>query len=286
MGKIRTRTLGDESVEEKQKKLQKERSKEKKAYKYKKSEEAQQKDVMGKIGVEVDSYEGVSGVGSELEKSISDSGQKDKKFQKKLSRKKKVNGKKYKESAKKVQKDKLYSLDEAINLVKEVKFANFDESVELHLNVEKKGLKGEISLPHSVGKNFRVAIVDDALIDRLENGFIEFDILICSPSYMPKLAKFARILGPKGLMPSPKVGTVSTEPEKVAEKFSKGAIRWKTEPKFPIIHQIVGKCSFDNNMLSENIVAFIKEVGISEINSVFISSSMGPSVKIDISTVR
>lgn len=198
---------------------------------------------------------------------------------------KKVRGKKYIEAKKKMGEKKMMKLTEAVELLKKAKYAAFDESVDLHMNVVKTGLRGEVELPHSTGKVVRVAIVNDTVLEQLAQGKIEFDVLITHPSFMSKLARFAKVLGPKGLMPNPKAGTVSATPEEVAKKFMKGTLRWKTEPKFPIIHQMIGKLSYDSKNLVENAQAFIDAVGKAQIKSVFITSSMGLSVGIEIEEV-
>ena len=194
---------------------------------------------------------------------------------------KKVRGKKYLEAKKKLGEVKKMKLAEAVELLKKAKYVSFDESVDIHMNVEKTGLRGEVELPHSTGKTVRVAIVSDTVLEQLANGKIEFDVLITHPSFMSKLARFAKVLGPKGLMPNPKAGTVSTNPEEVAKKFMKGTLRWKTEPKFPLIHQLIGKLSYDSKNLVENAQAFINAVGKAQIKSMFIASSMGPSIEIE-----
>ncbi|MFZ2026579.1 MAG: hypothetical protein WAV30_04810 [Microgenomates group bacterium] len=195
---------------------------------------------------------------------------------------KKVRGKKYLEAKKKMGEKKMMKLAEAIELLKKAKYASFDESVDLHMNVVKTGLRGEVELPHSTGKTVRVAIVNDTVLEQLAQGKIEFDVLITHPSFMSKLARFAKVLGPKGLMPNPKAGTVSATPDEVAKKFMKGTLRWKTEPKFPIIHQMIGKLSYDSKQLTENAQAFIDAVGKAQIKNVFIASSMGLSVGVEI----
>ncbi len=195
---------------------------------------------------------------------------------------KKVRGKKYLEAKKKLGTVKKMKLAEAVELLKKAKYVSFDESVDLHMNVEKTGLRGEVELPHSTGKTVRVAIVNDTVLEQLANGKIEFDVLITHPSFMSKLARFAKVLGPKGLMPNPKAGTVSANPEEVAQKFLKGTLRWKTEPKFPLIHQLIGKLSYDSKNLTENAQAFINAVGKAQIKAMFIASSMGPSIEIEI----
>ena len=195
---------------------------------------------------------------------------------------KKVKGAKYLKAKKMVDVKKAYTLPEAVALLKKMKYVSFDESVELHLNVDKTGLKGELDLPHSTGKMVKVAIVDDKVLNDLENGRIEFDILITHPSFMPKLAKYAKVLGPKGLMPNPKAGTISPNPEQVAKKFLKGMLRWKTEAKFPLIHQMIGKLSFDDAKLVENAKVFIEAVGRVHILQGYMTGTMTPAVRLDL----
>jgi large subunit ribosomal protein L1 len=99
---------------------------------------------------------------------------------------------------------------------------------------------------------------------------------------MAKLAKYARTLGPKGLMPNPKSGTVTPNPEEVAKKFSKGVLRWKGEPKFPLIHQLIGKVSLEDGAIAENAKAFIAAVGKPHIQAAFIKTTMSPGLKLDL----
>ncbi|OGK62834.1 hypothetical protein A2334_01315 [Candidatus Roizmanbacteria bacterium RIFOXYB2_FULL_38_10] len=194
-------------------------------------------------------------------------------------------GKKYLASKKQVDKKKKYSLEDAIILLKKMKYVSFDESVDLHLNVGKTGIRGEIELPHSTGKTVRVAIVNDAVLLELESGRMNFDILITHPSFMPRLAKYAKILGPKGLMPNPKAGTISPNPEEIAKKFLKGTLRYKTENKFPLIHQMVGKLSYEDKKLIENIRVFMNAVGKINILDAFLTSTMTPSIRIDLEKI-
>lgn len=265
MGKIRTRILGLADIEKQQKDDQKERSEEKVADK----------------AVEVEVSSTKAPVVKESKKGEKTSKPEEKK-ETKTNVSKKVRGKKYKAALKKLGEVKKMKLNEAVELLKKAKYVSFDESVDLHMNVEKTGMRGEVELPHSTGKTVRVAIVSDAVLEQLANGKIEFDVLITHPSFMSKLARFAKVLGPKGMMPNPKAGTVSTTPEEVAKKFMKGTLRWKTEPKFPIIHQLIGKLSYESKILTENAQAFINAVGKAQIKSMFIASSMGPSIEIEV----
>ncbi len=255
MGKVRTRFLGIDEIEEQQKKEAKERAERKKLEHADEPEE-------------------------ESEEAEKETKKKQKKTAPAVSARK--HGKKFAEARKKVDPKQSYKLTDAIELLKKVSFAKFDESVELHINVLKDGLRGEVSLPHATGRTVRVAVLDDAILKDIENGTIEFDVLIAHPSQMPKIAKFARVLGPKGLMPNPKAGTVSTEPEKTAEKFKKGSLRWKAEAKAPIIHQMVAKLSFETSQIEDNAKAFMESVGYKNIKEAYIAATMTPSVKLEI----
>lgn len=268
MGKIRSRVIGLEAVEKEQKEEQKKRSEEKKAEKKEKAVKTAV--VEEKVEVKEEKKEKKAEKKAKKEKAV---------VEEKI---KKVVGKRHMANTKLTDAKKLVTPTNAVALLKKMKKAGFDESVELHFNVTETGLKGEVELPHSTGKTVRVAIVDDALLDKLENGVIEFDVLVTHPSYMPKLAKFAKTLGPKGLMPNPKAGTISPKPEEVVKKYSKGLLRWKTEAKFPMIHQIVGKISYSDADLSENMIAFIKSVGKTNILSAYAKTTMSPSIKIDL----
>jgi large subunit ribosomal protein L1 len=122
-------------------------------------------------------------------------------------------------------------------------------------------------------------------VKKIETGTIDFDVLLATPDAMPKLARVARILGPRGLMPNPKSGTVTTKPEEVAKKFQGGQINFKTEAKFPILHMIVGKLSFGEAKLSENIKTAIAAVETRNIRNVTIKSTMSPGMKLDVASL-
>lgn len=190
-------------------------------------------------------------------------------------------GKKYRAAAEKISKDKEYSLEEAVKLMKENKIAKFDESVEVHIktNVDtKKGdqqVRGTVVLPHGTGKTKRVAVITSTGADEakaagadivggeeLIEGFakkIDFDVLVATPEMMPKLAKVAKVLGPKGLMPNPKTETVTTKIKETVEALKKGRAAFKNDDSANI-HQAVSKLSFDDAKIIENISAFIGAV--------------------------
>jgi large subunit ribosomal protein L1 len=201
----------------------------------------------------------------------------------------KPRSKKYQEMAKLVDKTKTYPLDQAIELIKKTSYTKFDGTVELHLNLnpvilgekkEKKDFRGSVSLPHGTGKQVRVIAADDAVLKDIEAGKINFDILVSHPSMMPKLAKVARILGPKGLMPNPKTGTVTGDVEKRIKELSHGQVNFKTEPENPIIHLIAGKVSFEDEKLIANINTIFDAVGRNKIIKATVASTMGPGIRV------
>lgn len=179
-------------------------------------------------------------------------------------------------------KNEAYPVAEAVKLLKEISPVKFDPSVELHLNLSVGKLNGEVQLPHGSGKTLKVEIASDKTLTKLNDNRIDFDVLIAPPAMMPKLAKYAKILGPKGLMPNPKNGTIANDPEAAAKKFSGGLIRYKSEPKAPLMHLTIGKLSFKENQLVDNLNAVIGSVQPKNIAAAFLCSSMSPSVRLEI----
>src|SRR3990167_2388418 len=192
---------------------------------------------------------------------------------------------KQKKEKKQVETGKKYSLKESISILKKIKYTKFDEAVELHVNLNKKGLRGEVSLPNSIGKTTRAVVVNQKVLDDIENGKIEFDVLITEPSFMPKLAKHAKVLGPRGLMPSPKTGTISDKPAEVLKKYTGGFIKWKSEQEAPLLHQMVGKISHEDKKLEDNVKALLAAVGKEQVESVYIKTTMSPGLKLDVETL-
>lgn len=191
-----------------------------------------------------------------------------------------VRGKKYLLSKKKVDVLKLYPLKEAINLVKETSFSKFDGKIEAHLSVVETGNLGEISFPHLEVGTKRIQLLDDKILAELKEGKINFDILIATTTTMPKLLPFARILGPKGLMPNPKNGTLTDKPEEAMKKLAVAKTIIKTESKAPVVHIIVGKVSQSEKELEANISELIKVIKAPKIKKMVLSATMGPGVKV------
>jgi large subunit ribosomal protein L1 len=193
-----------------------------------------------------------------------------------------VRGKKYVESKKKFDNSKVYSAPEAIKLVKETSYSKFDGTVELHMIVKKTGISASVALPHQAGKTKKVEIASDETIEKLKSGKIDFDILVATAATMPKIVPFARLLGPKGLMPNPKNGTLVPD-EKKAKSFSTGTVSLKTEKEAPLVHTVIGKVGQDAKELSENLEVIFKAFGGGkQIDKAYIKATMGPSVKVKI----
>ena len=275
MGKIRVKTFGspEEEAEDKKKSDQKKEAKK------------MGKAPGGKGGERVVSL-GVSQ--EEIEKEMESAAQtenanpeeKKGKSKKEKFAKKKIRSKRYQASVLNLDKTKTYSLKEALELLGKFQKTKFDETVELHLNTIKSGISGNITLPHGSGKVTRVAVASDETIAEIETGKISFDILVATPDMMPKLAKVARVLGPRGLMPNPKNGTITATPEEVVKKFEGGQMSFKTEAKAPLIHMIVGKFSFGEQKLADNIKSAIGAIKAENIQAITLKSTMSPGIKV------
>lgn len=289
MGKIRMKTLGDDELEQQQAVDAKKRREAKKVAKGEDvvvaAEAAPVMEMSAEAPIEAAP---VDAAPVEGEKAPKEKGAKEKAKEKAAKKaegaaKKSKTGKKALEARKKVDNMKKYSVADAVALVKTLTYVKFDETVELHMNMKEAGAKGEVTLPHGTGKELNVAIADEKLLKDIEAGTFNFDILITTPAFMPKLVPYARTLGPKGLMPNPKNGTVSDKPEEAAKKFKGGNVRFKAEPKAPLIHQAVGKMSLTEAQLVENIEALLEAVQKKNIMSAYVSGTMTPSIQLDLS---
>ncbi len=194
------------------------------------------------------------------------------------------NGKSIRAAKSKVDPQKKYGIEEAVKLVKTTNITKFVATVTLHVNLVAKDAptRVELTFPHMAGTAKRIAIVTDELLKDIEKGKIEFDILLTTPAFMPKLAKFARVLGPKGLMPSPKAGTVATDPEKKAKEFAAGKTVVKAEAKFPLMHVTVGKIDQPEAELIANIKALLDAVKLKNVTKATLASTMSPGIKLQL----
>lgn len=278
MGKIRVTTLGDETQEKKQKNEAKKRQEAKKTTKAPGMKGGERVVSVGPTEEEIEALEEKEKV-EEVK-----SEEKQEKKEKKQSKKNNKNPRstKYNSLLEGFDRAKVYNLSEALEVLEKLQRKKFDETVELHVNTLTPGVSGNITLPHGTGKKTKVAIADDKLIAEVEKGIISFDILVAEPAQMPKLAKVAKFLGPRGLMPNPKNGTISSNPQELVKKYEAGQVNFKTETKAPIIHLTVGKMSFGAKKLSENIEALIAAIKKQNIVNVTLKSTMSPGIKIKV----
>ena len=217
-------------------------------------------------------------------------------------------GKKYVEASNKVEKNKTYGVEEAVKLVKETSITKFDSSVEvaMNLNIDTKKsdqqLRGSIVLPNGTGKSKKILVLakgaaaaeakeagadfvgDTDLIDKIANeNWFDYDTIVATPEMMPALGKIGKVLGPKGLMPNPKTGTVTTTPAKTVTDIKKGMVEYRAD-SLGNVHGIIGKVSFDEKALSENLTYFINTIIKSKpttikgkfVKSISICTTMGP----------
>ena len=226
-------------------------------------------------------------------------------------------GKKYDDAAKRFDREALHNPIEALDLVKSLASAKFDETVELavRLGVDPRHadqiVRGSVSLPAGTGKDVRVAVFAageaaaeareagadivgaDDLVERVSGGFLDFDAAIATPDLMGQVGRLGRVLGPRGLMPNPRVGTVTTDVGKTVRELKGGRIEYRTD-KVGIIHVPIGKASFDHDRLLENFRAVVDELIRAKpaaakgryVRSVAVSSTMGPGVRIDPNRIR
>ncbi len=225
--------------------------------------------------------------------------------------------KKHQEAVKLIDRTKTYEIEEAVSLLKEVSKANFDETAEVafRLGVDPKKadqqIRGAMVLPHGTGKTQRVLVFakgekakeaeaagadyvgEGEYIEKINSGWFDFDVIVATPDMMAEVGKLGRVLGPRGLMPNPKTGTVTFEVEKAVNDIKAGKVEYRVD-KQSNVHVPFGKVSFENNKLAENLAAIIEQIvkvrpqsakGI-YIKNVSIASTMGPGIKIDVSNYK
>ncbi len=204
-----------------------------------------------------------------------------KKKAKKLEKKTSPRSKKYIQARSQVDKSKFLPVLEAIDLVKKLSYSSFVGTISADLVLQEVDNRIVVTLPHATGKTLRVAIVDDNLLKEIEANKLDFDILLTTPAFMPKLAKLARILGPKGLMPNPKNETIVADPEKKKAELLGGKTILKTERKAPLLHLTLGKADLESKKLAENLEAVLKVLG-EKVLKVTVAATMSPSVKVQL----
>ncbi len=225
-------------------------------------------------------------------------------------------GKKYRKALELVDTNAAYDLTEAVSLLKKTATTKFDASLEVHLRLgvdpthADQMVRSTVALPHGTGKEVRVIafVAEDKakeakeagaikagmeeIIEEIQKGFLDFDVAVATPDAMKSLAKVAKILGTKGLMPNPKAGTVTTEIAKTIKEIKKGKVEYRTD-KQAQIHQIFGKASFTEDQIKENLKAFLKAIVDTKpatvkgtyIKNIGVATTMGPGVRLDVSKV-
>ena len=224
--------------------------------------------------------------------------------------------KKYVEASSKLDKNTLYSLTDAVKLVKETSTTKFDSTVEvaIKLNIDSKKsdqqLRGSLVLPNGTGKTKKILVIakgaaatdaknagadyvgDVDMIQKIESeNWFDFDVIVATPEMMPQLGKIGKILGPKGLMPNPKTGTVTTDVKKAISDVKKGRVEYRTD-SYGNVHGLVGKVSFTEEQLKDNIKAFVSVILKSKpsvvkgvyVKNVSLSTTMGPGIKLDVNS--
>lgn len=193
-------------------------------------------------------------------------------------------GKKYQNAYQQVADMEPMEISQALELIEKTKVTSFDPSLEIHIHLSVGNIRGHVTLPGGASKAKKALIInEDNLedeISKIESGKINFDFLVVKPDMMPKIAKLAKVLGPKGLMPNPKTGTVTEDPEKFVKEVSGGRVEYRQD-KSNIIHLPVGKLSFGAEKLKANIDEVLKVMPQNKIKSVHINLTMGPSLKIN-----
>lgn len=227
--------------------------------------------------------------------------------QKKSKKQKHHLGANYKK-AKELIENKLYSTKEALELLPKTSFVKFDPAVEIHFGVSEKNIRGTVNFPHTKdqkkkekmylvftdkkfpSENKNVLWATEKTVEELESGRLkpakDFDVVVATPNFMPALAKVAKILGPRGMMPNPKNGTVTENIQKFLEDSSSSvSSEYKTDPSTPVVHIKIGKLSQKPEELAENLKALTASIGSSKIKKAWLTTTMGPAIKIDSATL-
>lgn len=210
----------------------------------------------------------------------------------------KYRSKKYKESSEKVEKSKRYPVTQAIDLAKESSYSKFDGSLEAHLSTNSKNIRGLVSLPFASGKKLKILafgkgaeesgadiVGDDAKLNEIIRGVTGFDVIVTTADWMPKLARAAKVLGPRGLMPSPKNGTITSDLKKAVTEIQSGKVEYKTQKDSQVIHLTLGKVSQPTDEISQNIKVLINAIGKTKAKKLVLSPTMGVGVKVDLQSI-
>lgn len=212
--------------------------------------------------------------------------------------KKKVRSKKYQERLEGIERNKVYNLNDAIEVAKKASYTKFDGTIEIHINTTSKNVRGLIALPFAAGKKLKVIafgkgaqdsgadiIGNDEELGKIEKGRTDFDVLVTTAEWMPKLARAAKVLGPRGLMPNPKNGTITEDLKKAITEIQSGKVEYKSEKGAQVIHLGLGKVSQPSEQVYQNVKVLLTAIGKSKVKKATLAPTMGPGVKIDLGSV-
>ncbi len=192
-------------------------------------------------------------------------------------------GSKYLKARKLIDQSKVYLPKEAVSLLVKTAWANFNEAAEAHLVIKQKGFSAQVNFPYDQGKKKVIAVADDEkTMAKIKSGNIDFDVLLATPKAMTKLVPYARILGPRGLMPNPKEGTITDNPTKRAKELEEAGIKVKTEKNFPLMHVVFGRLNQKEAELEENLKFLVRTISSQNIEKLVITSTMGPGINVKV----
>lgn len=225
-------------------------------------------------------------------------GKKSKRATKKEVKRKANRSEKYQKSAESVEKTRRYSILDAVEKAKAASYSKFDGTMEVHMNTAQKNMRGLISLPFASGRKLTVLafgkgaeesgadmVGSDEKIAAIQKGKVDFDVVVTTADWMPKLAKIAAILGPRGLMPNPKSGTITTDLKKAVTEIQSGKVEYKTDRNAQTMHLVIGKVSQSSDEIAANVKTLVNSIGKTRIKKVVLAPTMGAGVKVDMTSL-
>jgi large subunit ribosomal protein L1 len=223
---------------------------------------------------------------------------KSKRATKKVAARKETRSVKYRKAVEEIERTKRYNVSEAVTKAQAGSYSKFAGTVELHVNTAQKNMRGLISLPFATGRKLTVLafgtgaeesgadiIGNEEKVAAIQKGKVDFDVVVTTPDWMPKLAKIAAILGPRGLMPNPKSGTITNDLKKAVTEIQSGKVEYKTDRNAQVMHLSIGKTTQASEEIVANIKTLINSIGKTRIKKLVVAPTMGPGVKVDMSSL-
>ncbi len=210
----------------------------------------------------------------------------------------KIRSEKYLEATKDLDKNEFHSIPVAVELAQKTSYSKYPGSLEIHVVTNIKNLRGLVNLPYAAGKQIKILafgkgadesdadlVGDDAKLAEIAKGRIDFDVLITTPDWMPRLAALAKVLGPKGLMPNPKNGTITDNLKKAVSELQTGKTEYRTESNGKVLHLSLGKINQPSEELTENVKTLLTTIGKSKVKKAVLSPTLGPGIKINLASI-